>query len=70
LDAKKVIMTPEAKALGMGYEEMGNVFMHDPALYTPEGFAKMDGLKDFIRDNLFVKKDIIDYDTIRYKLIL
>lgn len=70
LDAKRIIMTPEAKALGMGYEEMGNVFPHDPTLYDENGFAIKDGLKDFIRDNLFVKKDIIDYDTIRNTLIL
>jgi hypothetical protein len=70
LDAKKVIMTPEAKALGMGYEECGNVFMHDPLLYDANGFAIKDGLKDFIRDNLFVKKDIVDYDKIQHRLIL
>jgi hypothetical protein len=54
LDAKTQIMTPEANALGMGYEEMGNVFPHDPSLYDSNGFAIKDGLKDFIRKNLFV----------------
>lgn len=70
LDAKNVIMTPEAKALGMGYEECANVFMHDPSLHDENGFALKDGLKNFIRDNLFVDKSIFDYDQIQNQLIL
>jgi hypothetical protein len=70
LDAKQVIMTAEAKALGMGYEEMGGVFMHDPLQYDENGLAKREGLKDFIRENLFVKKNIVDYDAINHQLIL
>lgn len=70
LDVFDVLVNDKAKALGMGYEEYQGIMPHNPDLFTEEGFAKMDGLKDFIRDNLFVNKSIVDYGQIQHKLIL
>lgn len=70
LDIKELIMTPEGKRLGMGYEEIQNVFPHDPACYDENGFAKHPELKDFIKKNLFVTPEIVDYDQLTYKLTL
>lgn len=69
LDIKDLIMNDEGKRLGMGYEEAQNVFMHDPACYDENGFAKNPELKAFIKKNLFVPPTIVDYDQLTYKLI-
>ena len=64
VDVHTCLITDEAKALGMGYEECGNIMMHDPSLYDEEGFPKNPKLKDFIRDNLFLKPSVLDYNKI------
>lgn len=69
LDIKNLIMTPEGKQLGMGYEEAQNVFPHDPACYDENGFAKNPKLKEFIKKNLFVSPEVVDYETINHTLI-
>lgn len=70
LDVKNLIMTDEGKQLGMGYEEMGGVFMHDPNKYDENGLALEPRLKEFIKKNLFVDKNIVDYNNIQHKLII
>lgn len=70
LDIKKLIMTPEGKRLGMGYEEAQNVFMHDPACYDENGLCKNNELKAFIKKNLFVPPEVVDYQTIKHLPIL
>lgn len=70
IDVHKVLVNDTARKLGMGYEEMAHVMDHDPAMYDTNGFAIHDELKNFIRDNLFVKKNIVDYDTIKHQLII
>lgn len=70
LDIKDLIMTPESKRLGMGYEEGQNVFMHDPNCYDENGFVMNDELKGFIKEKLFVKPEIVDYDKLTYEFIL
>jgi len=69
LDIKQLIMTPEGKRLGMGYEEAQNVFMHDPECYDENGFAKNPELKAFIKKNLFVPPEVIDYEKLTYTLV-
>lgn len=64
LDAKNLIVTDRARQLGLGYEEGGGVMMHDPKLYTPDGHAINPELKDYIRDNLFAPKSVVDYGNI------
>lgn len=70
LDIKQLIINPEGKQLGMGYEEAQNVFMHDPNCYDENGFAKNPSLKTFIKDRLFVKSDIVDYDKITHTVVI
>lgn len=50
---------------GMGYEEWQPVLMHDKEQFDENGFCKNDKLKDFIRDNVFISKEFLDYDTIK-----
>ena len=69
-DVHNVLVNDTARKLGMGYEEMQHIMDHDPAMFDENVFAKHDGLKDFIRDNLFVGKDVVDYDNIKHQLIL
>jgi hypothetical protein len=70
LDIKNLIMTKEGKELGMGYEEMQKVFLHDPNCYDENGFSKNPELKNFIKKNLFVPKNMVDYDKINHTLIM
>lgn len=70
LDIKKLIMTEDGKRLGMGYEEAQGVFMHDSACYDANGFALNPELKSFIKKNLFVPREVVDYDKLTYKLIV
>ena len=70
VDIHDVLVNDTGRKLGMGYEEVQNVMVHDPAMFDENGFAKNEGLKDFIRESLFVKKNIVDYDAIKHQLIV
>lgn len=69
LDLKTLVLTPEGKKLGMGFEEAQNIFMHDPTCFDENGLCKNDNLKDFIKKTLFVPPEIIDYNKINSALI-
>ena len=43
--------------LGMGYEELEGIIMHDPAHYDERGFCTNDELKNYIRDEMYVDFD-------------
>jgi hypothetical protein len=60
----KIVEDPEARKVGLGYEELGNVLMHDPELYTADGHAKNENLKEYIKNNLFLKPSQLDYSHI------
>ena len=69
LDIREIISNSEAKESGFGYEEMQGVFPHDPEKYE-NGFVKdPHRLKEFIRTNMFLDKNVLDYDTIKYKFL-
>lgn len=69
LDIREIVSDPEARDSGFGYEEMQGVFPHDPEKYE-NGLAKDPSrLKEFIRINMFLNKDTLDYDTIKYKFL-
>ena len=69
LDIHEIVSNPEARDSGFGYEEMQGVFPHDPEKYE-NGFVKdAPRLKEFIRTNMFLDKNILDYDTIKYKFL-
>jgi len=46
---------------GMGYEELRKIAMHNPAKFNADGFAVDDGLKDYIRDNMFLTNEQFSY---------
>ena len=61
------LCTDEASECGFGYEECRNIFMHDPNQFDDNYHCKNDTLKHFIKDNLFLKKEELDYDSIRHE---
>ena len=69
LDIKEIVAQPEAWESGFGYEEMQGVFPHNPEKYE-NGFAKdPERLKEFIRKNMFLSKDLFDYESLNYKFV-
>ena len=48
----------------MGYEELQGILMHDVSKFDEDGFATDERLKPYIRDNLFLNKDVFDYDAV------
>ena len=60
----KIVDDPKAREVGLGYEELGKVLMHNPDLYTAEGHAKNENLKEYIKNNLFLKPNQLDYSHI------
>jgi glycosyltransferase involved in cell wall biosynthesis len=70
LDIREIVKNPEAWESGFGYEEMQGVFPHDPSQYDSDGFAKQpERLKEFIRENMFLSKDLFDYDKLKHRFI-
>ena len=70
LDIREIVKNPEAWESGFGYEEMQGVFPHAPNQYDSDGFAKQpERLKEFIRKNMFLSKDLFDYDKLKYRFI-
>ena len=62
---QEVIADPLAYEVGFGYEEVRSVLNHDRAKFDENGFALDSRLKDFLRDNLYLSKDVFDYDSIQ-----
>ena len=61
---REIVEDPEAKEVGLGYEEVGNILMHNPNLYTEEGHSKNDNLKGYIKKKLFLSRNQLDYNHI------
>jgi hypothetical protein len=63
---------------GIGFEELyqrvnrpvPETRMHDPSVYGEDGFPKDDTLYHWIKENLFLTKEQLDYDKIKYEAIL
>lgn len=64
MDMMNILNDPKAIEYGFGYEEITGVLNHNPDLYTSEGYAKRSELKTFLRDNLFLQPDRLDYNSI------
>lgn len=61
------LCTPEAYEIGMGWENAQNIFPHNPLCYDPDTYhCENDELKDFIKENCFLKKEELDYESINY----
>ncbi len=50
---------------GLGYEECQNVVMHDSSHYDENGYCKSDNLKKYIKNFLYLPKNLLDYDRIK-----
>ena len=59
-----IFANPEAIKLGLGYEECQNLFVHDPSQFNDLQFCINEGLKEYIKENLYLTPDIFDYSTI------
>ena len=56
--------------LGLGYEECQRICMHDVTKYDDNGFIMDNGeLANFIKEELFLKPEYLDYDKIKYEFI-
>jgi hypothetical protein len=66
------LINDTARSLGLGYTEWSGTanMPHNPTLYTEEGFPKNELLKYYIKDNLFTKPEIFNYDKISYELYM
>lgn len=63
-DMSDIINDPLAKEVGLGYEELNGVLLHDPALYDENGHCNNMDLKKYIKDKLFLQPDQLQYDHI------
>jgi len=79
---KEIVEDPAARACGFGHEEWVPRFihkmdvpddktflMHDEKQFDEKGFSIDGRLEDFIKNNLFASKNVLNYDTIRCKFI-
>lgn len=51
---------------GMGYEENKSIAVHDPSKFTDD-LSNDDKLKDYIKDNMFLKFPQFDYNNINHE---
>lgn len=65
----EIIADPIARSSGFGYEECGNIFIHDHSKYDEEGYVRNDELRKFILENIFLSKELLDYDKIYHRFI-
>lgn len=62
------IITP-GHEYGFGYDESRGVLIHKPECFDENYLCINDQLKEFIRDNLFLSKEYMDYDTVRHQFV-
>ena len=70
LNIDDIIKDPLAIKYGLGYNEHEKTMLHDFNAYDVHGFAKYDELKHLIKDKLFLKKTMLDYDNIECEFII
>jgi hypothetical protein len=62
------IIEPGMK-FGMGFDSTRGLGIHDSKCFDGNYLCVNDELKDYIRDNLFLSKEYMDYDTVRHQFI-
>lgn len=76
LDIHDIIFTPEADAVGLGYNEAGpklNMLykMHDPSKFTSEGHSiDPKRLAAYLKKTMYLTKEQFDYDSIQFDLTI
>ncbi len=63
------LCTEEAESCGFGYEECRNVFLHHDYHFDENYHCTNDKLKHFIKENLFLSKEELDYEKIEHEYI-
>lgn len=66
---KGIIQDPEAWECGFGYEECNNVFNHNPDMYINDICIDPERLRRFMRQNVFLSEDYINYNNIKHEFI-
>lgn len=63
------IFNPLAKQYGLGFEECRKILEHDPDQYDENMFCKNNDLKEYIKNNLYLKPEEFDYKNINHVII-
>lgn len=63
------VLTSRSVQCGFGYEECRNILNHDASQFDENYHCINNDLKYFIKDNLFLKKEELDYDSIKHEYI-
>ena len=58
-----------ARSIGLGYEECNDIVMHDPSQFDENNFCLNDELKQYIKENLYLKTDEFDYNKINCRYV-
>ena len=58
-----------ARSIGLGFEECQNVVVHDGSQFDENQFCINEQLKEYIKENLYVSKDIFDYNKINCEFV-
>jgi len=65
LDMNFILSESEAWEAGFGYEEIKPVFLHNKDAYYADGTCKdPNRLMQFLNNNLFLKREVFDYDNV------
>jgi len=60
-----IFFNDTAKQLGLGYEECADVCPHDPSQFDQNQYCINEGLKDYLKDHLFLPSSVFDYSKIQ-----
>lgn len=63
----QIITDREGIDSGFGYEECQGILMHDPSQFDENQFCINDRLEGFIKKNLYLPKEAMDYEAINHK---
>jgi hypothetical protein len=79
---KEIVYSDEAKSCGFGHEEWVPKFIHkmnvpddktylihDPEQFNENGHSIDNRLRDFIKNNLFLSSNLLNYDNIQHKFL-
>lgn len=58
-----------ARSIGLGFEECQDVVIHDSSQFDENQFCKNEGLKTYIKENLYVSQDKFDYNKINCEFV-
>jgi hypothetical protein len=63
------VASDEARRLGLGYEELRGISLHNPECYDSNDYAKNPELADYCRNNLFLSREELPYIGVNYEVV-